>query len=87
MIVSRDGCLQALCNQCEFVVNDCEQNGIFILNQSELKSAMFASRADYLCKLLQIRVIEWLVNGGSSDMGACSPNIDESPNHRCPLCA
>jgi hypothetical protein len=51
MIMSRGGCLQALCNDCEFVGNDCEQKARLIVNESEQKIAMFASTRDYVCKL------------------------------------
>ena len=56
MIVSRIGCLQALCNQCEFVGNDRELSVHHVCNESEQKEAMFASKGDYVCKLLQIAV-------------------------------
>ena len=54
MIVSRDRCLQAVGNECEFVGHDHEQNVDLVCNESELKNAMFASRDDYVCKLLHI---------------------------------
>jgi hypothetical protein len=34
-----------------------------------------------------LELIEWLIDGGTSDMGPFSPQIDDSPHHRCPLCA
>jgi hypothetical protein len=34
-----------------------------------------------------LELIEWLVNGGTTDMGPFTPLIDDSPEHRCPLCA
>ena len=57
MIVSRDRCLQAVCNECEFVGHDREQNVDLVRNESELKNAMFASRGDYVCKLLQVAFV------------------------------
>jgi hypothetical protein len=45
MIVSRDGYLQAVCTECEFIGNDCELEGLLVVDQRELKSVMFASRA------------------------------------------
>ena len=54
MIVSRDRCLQAVCNECEFVGHDRELNVDLVCNESELKNAMFASRGDYVCKLLHV---------------------------------
>ena len=55
MIVSRIGCLQAVGNECEFVGNECEQNGRLVGNESEQTNAMFASRGEYVCKLLHLR--------------------------------
>jgi hypothetical protein len=55
MIVSRDRCLQAVCNECEFVGHDHEQNVLLVCNESELKNVMFASEGDYVCKLLHLR--------------------------------
>jgi hypothetical protein len=52
MIVSRIGYLQAFCNECEFIGNDCEQIARLVCSESEQKEAMFASRGDYVCKLL-----------------------------------
>jgi hypothetical protein len=54
MIVSSTGCLQAVSNECEFVGNEREQNARLIGNESELTNAMFASRGEYVCKLLQV---------------------------------
>ncbi len=54
MIVSSTGCLQAVCNECEFVGNDCEQSACLVGHESERKDAMFASRGDYVCKLLHL---------------------------------
>jgi hypothetical protein len=45
MIVSRDGYLQAVCTECEFMGNDCELEGLLVVDQCELKSVMFASRS------------------------------------------
>jgi hypothetical protein len=46
--------LQAVGNQCEFVGDHCEQERRGILNESEQRTAIFASRPDYVCKLLQL---------------------------------
>src|SRR2546423_961971 len=54
MIVSSRGYLQAVGNQCEFICHDCEQKRCGILNESEQRNAIFASRPDYVCKLLQV---------------------------------
>src|ERR1043166_263619 len=54
MIVSRRGCLQAVCNQCEFVGNEREQSAPLVCNESEQRNAMFASRGDDVCKLLHV---------------------------------
>ena len=54
MIASSTGCLQAVCNECEFVGNEREQSARLMCNESELKNALFASRGDYVCKLLQV---------------------------------
>jgi hypothetical protein len=56
MIVSRDRCLQAVCNECEFVGHDREQSVHLACNESELKNVMFASRGDDVCKLLQVQL-------------------------------
>ena len=37
--------------------------------------------------LVGLELIESLMEGGGKDMGAFTPDIDESKNHRCPLCA
>jgi hypothetical protein len=55
MIASKVRCLQAVCNECEFVGNDREQKALFIFSESEQKNAMFASRSDYVCKLLHLQ--------------------------------
>jgi hypothetical protein len=52
MIASRIGCLQAVGNECEFVGNEREQSVSPVCNESEQRNAMFASRGDYVCKLL-----------------------------------
>ena len=52
MIVSRRGCLQAGCNQCEFVGNEREQSVRLVGDESEQRNAMFASRGADVCKLL-----------------------------------
>jgi hypothetical protein len=63
MIVSSTGCLQAVSNECEFVGNEREQSARLVGNESELTEAMFASKGDYICKLLQlpIGVFAWFV--------------------------
>src|SRR2546426_7367541 len=52
MSVSRRGCLQAGCNDCEFIGNEREQSVRLIGNESERRNAIFASSPDYACKLL-----------------------------------
>src|SRR5262249_47712622 len=54
MIASRIGCLQAVGNECEFVGHEREQGGSPVCNESEQRNALFASRGDYVCKLLQL---------------------------------
>ena len=54
MIESSKGCLQAVCNQCEFVSDEREQSAPLIGHESEQRNAMFASRGDHVCKLLQL---------------------------------
>jgi hypothetical protein len=34
-----------------------------------------------------LELIEWLVDGGTTDMGPLTPQIDDAQNHRCLLCA
>jgi hypothetical protein len=54
MRVSRRECLQAGCNDCEFIGNEREQSVRLIGNESEQRNAIFASSPDYVCKLLHL---------------------------------
>src|SRR5215813_1138097 len=54
MIASSIGCLQAVGHECEFVGHEREQGGSPVCNASEQSNALFASRGDYVCKLLQV---------------------------------
>ena len=54
MSVSRRECLQAGCNDCEFIGNEREQSVRLIGNESEQRNAIFASSPDYVCKLLHL---------------------------------
>ena len=54
MIGSSIGCLQAVGNECESVGNEREQSVSPVCNESEQSNAMFASRGDYVCKLLHL---------------------------------
>jgi hypothetical protein len=54
MIVSSNRCLQAVGKSREQVSNDCEFEGSPIVNQSELKIVLFASKAYFVCKFLHI---------------------------------
>ena len=56
MSVSRAGCLQAVGNQCEFIGNEHEQKAHLVGNEFELENALFASRGDYVCKLLHVHI-------------------------------
>ncbi len=48
MSVSRRECLQAGCNDCEFIGNEREQSVRLIGNESEQRNAIFASSPDYV---------------------------------------
>ena len=63
MIVSSIGCLQAVGNECEFVGNEREQNVSPVCNESEQRNALFASRGDYVCKLLQVALLTYRHSG------------------------
>jgi hypothetical protein len=54
MVVSSIGCLQAVGNECEFIGNEREQSAPLVCNESERKNVMFASRGEYVCKLLHL---------------------------------
>jgi hypothetical protein len=75
MIVRKTGCLQAVCNQCEFIGNEREQSARLVCNESEQKEALFASRGDYVCKLLHIAVQYWrsrkVSQGALSETSGC----------------
>jgi len=54
MSVSRRGCLQAGCNDCECIGNEREQSVRLMGNESEQRNAIFASSPDYVCTLLHL---------------------------------
>jgi hypothetical protein len=41
-------------NECEFIGNEREQSAPLVCNESERKNVMFASRGEYVCKLLHL---------------------------------